>query len=168
MENKQNKPRWKLNIFDIVIIAVVLIAACALIYVWRASGKSSVPSLTSKPVHYSIELDGMLAGSAEKIKEGDTITDGKKKMIMGTVVSVSIAPATTAVKDLETGNTLRSEVPGKETATIELVCDCSANDMEILAESGYVVRVGEEVQATGPGYAGHGYIIAIDREDLGQ
>lgn len=168
MENKRNKPRWKINVFDIVIIAAVVIAACALIYFWRASGNSSGPSLTTKPVHYSIELEGMLDGSAEKIKPGDTIIDGKKKMIMGTVVSVTVAPATTAVKDLETGDTLSSEVPDMETATVELVCDCSSNDTMIMAKSGYVVKVGAEVQATGPGYAGLGYIIAIDREDLGQ
>lgn len=168
MENKQNKPRWKLNIFDIVIIVAVIIAACALIFIWRSSGKSSAPSLTSKPVHYTIELSGMVGGSAEKIKAGDAIIDGKKKLIMGTVVSVTLEPTTTAVKDLETGDTLSSVVPGCETAIIELVCDCSATDSVISAESGYIVRVGEEVQAAGPGYAGLGFIIAIDREDLGQ
>ncbi|SHH92116.1 protein of unknown function [Sporobacter termitidis DSM 10068] len=168
MENKQNKPRFKISIFDIIIIVVVIIVACVLIFVWRSSGKSSNPAANTKSVHYSIELSGMLAGTPEKIKTGDTIMDSDKKFIIGTVESVSIAPATSDTKDYMTGDTLRSEVPGKETATVALVCDASSTDSQITAASGYVIRVGQEVHAAGPGYAGLGYIVAINREDLGQ
>lgn len=166
MENKQNKPRLKFNIFDVIIIAVVIVAACALIFIWRNSGKSGSTAIT-KPVHYTITLDGMASGSSGKIKEGDTIMDTTKKFIMGTVVSVEIAPATSPAKNLETGDTVLSEIPGKETATIELVCNCSSTDAEITAESGYLIRIGNEITASGPGYAGKGYVVAIERGDLG-
>ncbi len=167
MENKQKKPRWKLNIFDMIIIAVVIIAAGALLFIWRYSGKSDSAVVTA-PVHYSIELNGMLQGTSEKINVGDTIMDSTKKFIMGTVVSVTPGPATTPETNRETGDTLPSVVPGKESAVIELVCDCSSSDTEIKAESGYLIRVGVEVSASGPGYAGKGYVVAIEREDLGQ
>jgi hypothetical protein len=166
MENKPIKPRMKISIFDIIIIAVVIIAAGVLIFVWRPSGKSSGTAIVTTPVHYSIELSGMVQGAAEKIKEGDTIMDIDKKFIMGKVESVAIAPATTPGKDLNTGDTVSALVPGKETATIELVCDAAASETEVKAVSGYVIRVGNEVHAAGPGYAGAGYVIGIDREDL--
>jgi hypothetical protein len=167
MENKQSKPSWKLNIFDIIIIAVVIIAAGALIFLWRFSGKSSA-TVNYKPVHYTIELNSMRGDSAEKIKEGDTIMDSTKKFIMGTVVSVSVGPAKIAETNLETGDIVLSELPNQETATVTLVCNCSASDSQISAESGYLVRIGTEVSAAGPGYAGRGYIVAIQREDLEQ
>jgi flagellar basal body-associated protein FliL len=168
MEKKQNKPRWKLNIFDIIIIAIVIIAAGVLIYIWRFSDKSGNTSVNYKPVHYSIELSGMMSGTAEKIKEGDTILDSTKKFIMGTVVSVSIEPATTPEKNLETGDTVLSVMPDKETAVVELLCNCSSNESQITAESGYMISIGKDVTAAGPGYAGKGYVIAIERGDLEQ
>ncbi len=109
----------------------------------------------------------MIDGTAEKIKTGDTIMDSTKKFIMGTVDSVSIGPTIISQPNRQTGDTVQSQVPGKETATVELVCGCSATDSQITAASGYLVRVGEVVHAAGPGYAGLGYIVAINREDLG-
>lgn len=166
MENKQNKPRWKLNIFDIIIIAVVIIAAAILIFIWRSSDKSSSAAINTTPVHYTIELNGMMPETANKIKEGDTIIDGTKKFIMGTVISVSLGPTTTPEKNLLNGDTVTSGIPGKVTATIELLSDCSSTESEIKAASGYIVRIGTEVHATGPGYAGIGYVVVIDRGDL--
>lgn len=166
MDTQKNRPRWKLKAVDIIIIAVMIIAAAALLYIWQSSGKSSGVSINTTSVHYSIELSGMVGGVAATIHEGDTIVDSTKKYVMGTVESVTIVPYTTNYTDLETGDTVTSVVPEKETAIIQLVCDCSVRDAEITAVSGYVIRIGAEVQATGPGYAGLGYIIAIDREGL--
>lgn len=165
MESRENKRRWKLNVFDIIIIAVVIVAAGVFLYFWRFSGNSST-AVNTTPVHYTIELNGMLEGTSQKIKEGDTIMDSTKKFIMGTVVSLTVMPATTTEVNLETGDTIEVEVPGKEAALIEIVCPCSSSDTEIKAESGYVVRIGSEVTASGPGYAGKGYVLAINREDL--
>jgi hypothetical protein len=167
MENKPNKPRLIISIFDIVIIAVVIVAAAALIIVWRSSGKSSKTAATEK-VRYTIELNNMIGGAAEKIKQGDTILDSDKKYIMGTVESVTIGPATSSAVNRETGDTLIAEVPGKELATIKLICDCSATDAQITAASGYIIHVGAEVHAAGPGYAGLGFVVGIDREGLGK
>jgi hypothetical protein len=168
MEKKPEKKRLRVSIFDVIIIAVVIVAAGLLIFFWRQSGKSSDATVNTRPVHYTIELNGMVPGAAEKIRAGDTIMDSDKKFIMGTVENVTIGPATSAAKDLETGDTLTAEVPDKELALIELVCDCSASESQIKAASGYVVAVGKEVHAAGPGYAGIGYVVEINREDVGK
>ncbi|UOO38589.1 DUF4330 family protein [Oscillospiraceae bacterium CM] len=166
MDNKTKKTRWRLNVFDIVIIAVVLIAAAALLYFWRASGKSTTATTGTRQIHYTIELSDMLDTATAKIQPGDTMLDSTKKFIMGTVVSVTMGPTVTPEKNLNTGDTVLSEVPGKVTATITLVTDCSVSESEIKAASGYLIRVGEEVAAAGPGYAGKGYIVAFERGDL--
>ena len=168
MENKPNKPRFIISIIDIIIIAVVVVAAAALLLVWRSSGKSSNTAANAKPIHYTIELNGMVGGTAGKIKAGDTILDSDKKFIMGTVESVAVGPAMSPAKNSQTGDTRLTEVPGRESAKIVLLCDCSSTESQITAASGYVVRVGNEVHAAGPGYAGVGYVIGVNREDLGQ
>ena len=165
METQKNKrPRWKMNGFDIIIIAVVLVAAAAVLFVWNTFGQSGGTATNAKPVYYTIELEKMVGDTADAVKEGDTIVDSAKKYVMGTVVSVTVVPATETKTDLTTGNTVVSEIPGKKTAIIELLCDCNESDSALVATSGYVIRIGTEVQAAGPGYAGLGYIVAIDRE----
>lgn len=167
MENNKSRPRWKLNIFDIIIIAAVIITAGVFIFIWRNSGKSSNAAATYS-VNYTIELSGMLEGTSEKIKTGDTVMDSTKKFIMGTVTNLTVEPATKPEPNYETGDTVESVIPGRETVLVELVCDCSATDSQITAASGYIIRIGNEVTAAGPGYAGKGYVVAIKREDLGQ
>lgn len=167
MENKPTKPHLKISIIDIIIIAIVIIAAVVLLMVWRSSGKSS-QGTNDKTIHYTIELSGMVSNTAKLIKQGDTIIDSDKKYIMGTVEEVTYAPTTTNVKNLQTGDTVQAQVPEKLTATVKLVSTGSATDAQILAGSGYTVRVGAVVHAAGPGYAGIGYIIGIDREGLGK
>jgi hypothetical protein len=167
MENNKSKPRWKLNIFDIIIIAAVIVAAGVIIFIWRNSGKSSNTAATYS-VRYTIELSGMLEGTSEKIKVGDTVMDSTKNFIMGTVTNLMVEPATKPEPNYETGDTVQSVLPGRETALIELACDCSSTESQITASSGYSIRIGSEVTAAGPGYAGKGYVVAINREDLGQ
>ena len=163
METQNKKRRWKLNGFDIILIAIVLVAAAAAFLLWGSSSQSS-GSVSATPVHYTIELEEMIGETAYEIKAGDTIVDSVKKYVMGTVESVTVVAATDWNTDYTTGDTVMSEIPGEKTAVIELVCDCNVTDAEIAATSGYVIRIGAEVQAAGPGYAGTGYVVAIDRE----
>ena len=165
MDKEKNKPRWKLTGFDIIIIAVVLVVAAVVFMFLRSSSQTSTTAVSTRSLSYTIELRNMADETAYLIKEGDTIYDSAKKYIMGTVESVTIEPATSAQVDLTTGDTVTSEIPDKLTATIELVCQCTETDTAITATSGYVIRIGAEVQATGPGYAGTGYLVAIERED---
>jgi hypothetical protein len=109
----------------------------------------------------------LLDGTSEKIKEGDTILDSTKKFVMGTVTSFKREPMIMSEKDFQTGNTVSAEIPGRETVLIELVCNCSASDAQITAESGYVIRVGAEATAAGPGYAGKVY-RRINRRGVGR
>ena len=169
MEHKPAKKiRWRITVFDVLIMAVVVVAAAAALLVWRSTGGSSkTPSsaLNTHTLRYTIELTGMAGDTADLVSEGDTIIDSTKKYIMGTVLSVDVTVTTTATKNLETGGKVNSEVPDKHTATIVLECTCTETDAQIYTTSGYLVRVGEEVQATGPGYAGLGYVIDIERAD---
>ncbi len=168
MDTQKKKTRWKLNGFDIILITVVILAAMVVFFLWRSSGQGNSTAVSTRPVHYTIELQEMIGETAYTIQTGDTIIDNAKKYIMGTVESVTVIPATETKTDLTTGNTVTSEIPGKLTAIIELVCDCTDSDYEITATSGYVIRIGSEVQAAGPGYAGTGYLVAIDREEDAQ
>jgi hypothetical protein len=168
MQTNNERPRWRLNGFDIVIIAVVLAAAAVAFLLWRSSGTGAGTSGGTQKVHYTIELEEMVGDTAHRVQVGDTIVDSAKKYVMGTVEAVEVVPATETKTDYTTGDTVTSEIPGKLTAVVHLECECTMTDYEITAASGYVIRIGSEIQAAGPGYAGTGYLVAIDRGGDGQ
>jgi hypothetical protein len=163
METKNEKPRWKLTGFDAVIIVAVLVIAAVLFILWRSSGSGTGATGGTQQVHYTIEIEEMIGDTAYRIQTGDTVVDSTKKYVMGTVEAVEVVPATDTKTDYTTGDTVTSEIPGKLTAVVHLVCECAMTDYEITAASGYVIRIGSEIQAAGPGYAGTGYLVAIDR-----
>ena len=160
------KMKWRLNIFDVVIIAVVLTIAAAVLIIWRSTGsdKNTGDAASATTIRYTIELPNMAGDTANLISEGDTLIDSVKKNTMGTVVLVDVSVMTTLTKNLETGDIVLSAVPGKMTATIVLEVEGTETQSQIITSSGYLIRVGEVVQTLGPGYAGIGYIIAVERE----
>ncbi|HHT17453.1 MAG TPA: DUF4330 family protein [Papillibacter sp.] len=166
MSSKNQGFRWKLNVFDVIIMAVVLVAAAALIIVWRNSGRSNISVMESRPVRYRIEINGMVPDSAIAIESGDLIYDSVKKYALGTVQDVTLEPARRLSKDMETGRTILAEIPDRLTAVIDVVCDCYDSESTVSTTSGYTLRVGQNVFVAGPGYAGSGYIVSILREDV--
>jgi len=166
MSGKNGSFRWKLNVFDVVIMAVVLVLAAALVIVWRNTGKSNISVKVTRPVHYRIEINGMVPDGALSIKEGDQIYDSVKKYDLGTVKSVKLEPARRQTKDMVSGRTIYADIPDRLTAIIEVVCDCTDDVSSVSTASGYTLQVGKNVFVAGPGYAGSGYIIAISREDV--
>jgi hypothetical protein len=98
----------------------------------------------------------MAGDTADLVSEGDTIIDSTKKYIMGTVLSVDVTVTTTATKNLkrvEKSIPKSRQAHGHHRSGMHMYGD----GRQIYTTSGYLVRVGEEVQATGPGYAGLGY-----------
>ncbi|NLM83775.1 MAG: DUF4330 family protein [Clostridiales bacterium] len=165
MSAKNEGFRWKLNVFDVIIMVVVLVLAAALILVWRNSGRSNISVMESRPVRYKVEISSMLPDGANAIKPGDLIYDSVKKYALGTVEDVTLEPARRLSKDMETGRTIYAEIPDRLTAVLDVVCDCYETESSISTTSGYTLRVGANVYIAGPGYAGAGYIVAISREE---
>ena len=119
MENNSgaSKMKFKLNFFDAVIILIILAAGAVALWLLYKPGDASSASVSSDgTVTYTVELTNMLPDAAEKIKEGDIVSDNVQKYTMGTVQSVEIQPYTVSVKDYNTGNYVISQVPDRVTA----------------------------------------------------
>ena len=153
MTDKASGRKLPLNLFDIIIIVLVIALAAGFIFV-RLQGSKSADSGSSGTVEYSIELSTIAENT-----EGMII----KKLYMGTVKSVEFYPATKEATDYTTGNTVYTEVPGMISARVELTADCKETDTAITVNGGYVVRIGTEVSVLGPGYSGSGYVLGVKR-----
>lgn len=166
---QSRRPGWLPNVFDLVIIAIAII--CGAVFLWvtgalggsSGGGEQSTGSSGARTLRYTIELTQMYGDSAYLIEEGDTIVDGVRKYEMGTVVSVEVGDSITYSHDLENGTYIPVAVPGYKTATVVLETECSESGTEIMVDGGYLVRCGLSVQVRGPGYAGSGTILSIER-----
>lgn len=152
------------NLFDVVIIGVVLLAAVVFL-LWQRGGTAAsiVTNTETVTVQYTIELVGLENGTEQLIQVGDNLLDNVKNCSMGEVLSVEISTTTRQAKNMETGETVLSEVPWQKTAVIVLETTCNESESALTTADGYVVRAGDTVSAKGPGYAGKGYILAVSR-----
>lgn len=163
--NKAKKFKWKISIFDIIIIAVVIVAAFLFLKLTNRGNTTVITNTTSTTIKYKVELDYMIPGAAEMIQVGDELNDGTTNVYIGKVLSVDVAPTTASVKNNNTGEFFIQEVPEKYTATIMIEAPAEITDQTITVNSSYLIRVGKSARVRGPGYAGTGSIIGIDRGD---
>ena len=167
MDNSSGSERkkWRVNLFDIVFIVIVLVAAVFVIRYLGSSGTGGAISGASETVVYTMELTEMFGDSAYLIQPGDALVDHVEKRHMGTVVSVDVRPSTRLEKNTLTGERIITEFPGRLDATVVVKADAIITDSQISVPGGFIVRVGVRVSANGPRYHGNGYIIDIERSD---
>ncbi|MDR3278350.1 MAG: DUF4330 domain-containing protein [Oscillospiraceae bacterium] len=163
MESSAKKRRWRLNVFDVVIIC--LAAAAAVVFLKATSSGAGTLISAGKPVtvRYTIELNNMLTPSAELVKAGDKLVDKIEKYALGTVVSAEIGPYVASSKDSVTGSYILTEYLGRQMATILVEAQATETD-SAFSVGGFEIRAGQLVNVTGPGYAGIGYVISVERD----
>jgi len=165
--NVPRKFKLKLNLFDIIFIACALVAA-AFIFLYSGRSDSGMPIVISgsnEQVVFTIELQGMLDGTAELIKPGDTLFDRVERRAVGTVVSADIRPARTSQKNWLTGDRDIVGLPQRTDAVVVVTAQANVTDSQINV-NGLIVRVGTRVTVNGPLYSGVGFVISIERNDL--
>ena len=160
MEIKAGGRKYRVSIFDIVIIILVIVLALGFIYMRNHSsgGAANVIEQT-----YQIEISDINPNTVGMIQPGDPVIDKVKKIDMGEVVSVEYVPQKISTVDMENHRMVESVLPGKESAIITMKAECTDDGTKIATTGGYGLAVGTRVSMIGPGYSGAGYIITMDR-----
>ena len=169
--SEKKRIKWKLNLFDIVLLAVVVVAAGGLL-AWKFMGSNqtvvdpnsgvTVPKGTY-PVHYVVELEQLHEQTASMVAVGDELYERTKKELMGTVQSVEVSQTRTLTKNELEGTFQFAEVPERYNVVMEITAQAVDNPDGIVLESGLEVRAGTSVRVFGPGYYGAGYILSVER-----
>ena len=165
MENTTTKKKWRLNLFDVIFIVVVLVAAGFIIRYLGSSGGSVAMSGANDTVVYTMELIDMRGDTAYLIKPGDALVDQVEKRQMGTVLSVEVMQSTRLEKNLMTGERIIVEYPERLNAIVTVEADAVITENQITVPGGFIVRTGVWVSVNGPQYYGYGYIVDIERGD---
>lgn len=153
-----NKKKFRINFFDIVIIVIV---ACVGIGLYVFTHRDT--TLSTKQLTYKIQLDGVVKGLADYIHEGDQIFENKKNYNMGNVVSVETVPYSKITPDYENNMYKDSVDPTCESVIITVKGNVTETDSAYAVDGQFIVRAGTEIFVKGPGYAGEGYVIEIER-----
>lgn len=152
------KKKFKINIFDIIIVVLVLAVAGGL---YAYTHRDTV--IETKKLEYVVEINDCAEGFSENIKIGAKITDGLKNYNMGTVTEVSAEPYTVSVANTDEGRFVESEVGGRERVLLTISANVTETDSNYAVDGYYVVKAGKEVFVRGEGFAGEGYIVSVKR-----
>ena len=167
MEQSNPKFLLRLNLFDAVILVLVL--AVGAVLVWfslRSSGtEESAPSARS--VQYTILIPRMMEGDSALIQSGDQLEDTVENYQLGTVVSVTVQPAVVQVLNQETRSYVDAVLEGYEDVYITVTTTCTESEDALMVGGGYDIRVGQTVGVRGPGYLGSGRVTEIVRGSEG-
>ena len=165
MDSNTNKTKWRLNVFDIVFVIIVLVAAWLVISYLGRSGRSVAITGATETIEYTIELTDMIADTAYLIRPGDALVDNVQNRQMGTIVSVDVIQTMRLEKNFVTAERVVSEVPGRLTAVITVRAGATITENQITIPGGFIIRVGTRISVNGPNYHGSGFIIDVERND---
>ena len=103
MEPNKPKFRFRLNLFDSIVLVLALAVGAFL--VWSAIKPAAAPAegavSAAGTVQYTIRFQKMIQGVSERIKPGDQLVDTVKNYELGTVVSVETVPTQALIQDHE-------------------------------------------------------------------
>lgn len=153
----ENKKKFKINFFDIVIILIVVCVGAGIYFFTHKS-----PAATKK-LTYVVELNKTTPGLEDYIRIGDDLTENTKNYNMGKVVDVETVPYSKITPDYENNAYVDSVDPYYSTVLITVEADVTETASSYAVDGQYVVRAGTEVFVKGEGYAGEGYIVKINR-----
>ena len=162
------KIHWKLNLFDIGLIAVVLVATGLFAYTKLSSSPATADPATGAPtqaqsVTYVVQLEQVLPQTAKMVADDQHLYERTKKEEMGVITSFEVTDAKTLTKDEENPSYNFVDVPDRKDVTLVLTSPATFHEDGITLASGLEIRAGNAVRVLGPGYYGSGYILSIER-----
>lgn len=161
---KENKLRLKdlFNLFDIVVLAIAVLMGIILVLFSKGA------NVTDTTVRYTVEFTNMQNGTASLIQPGDSLVDRVKKLDLGKVVSVEVSNTIRQVQDFEQGGIREAISTTQETAIVVIEAPATETEQDFLVSGGFTLKIGVGVSAKGPGYAGYGTVLAIERGGEGK
>lgn len=157
------KKRYRPNFFDIVVLLILAALVVGFIAVLRSRSTGSAVSGSTSSVTYTVEIMGALEGTSQYVHIGDSVVENTKNYAMGSVLAVETLPYTLGVEDISAGVVRQVAQSGYENIRLTIESEATITDKDITTSGGFVVKVGAACAVEGPGYAGNGYVIGIER-----
>ena len=163
MEQSNPKFRLRLNLFDGLILVLVLVVGGALVWFGLRSDGGSGQESAAGTVRYTILIQRMAQGDSELIQPGDQLEETVENHRLGTVVSVRAEPALAQVLDQENRCYVQTQLEGYEDVYITVESACTQQEAAPLLAGGEDIRVGQALPAAGPAHLSSGRATHVRR-----
>ena len=158
MEPNKPKFRFRLNLFDSIVLVLALAVGAFL--VWSAIKPAAAPAegavSAAGTVQYTIRFQKMIQ-----------LVDTVKNYELGTVVSVETVPAQALIQDHEDKAFVLAGIEGYEDALVTVEAPYTEGEDSLLLGGGFKLRVGVTAYVRGSGYMGSGPVVSIERGEKG-
>ena len=144
----------KFNIIDIIILLLIVCAICGIGFVKQKKG--SVDDIQQKYI-VTLEIKEKNIGFSKNVVAGDVVIEKEKKVELGEVVDAYAKKCEVSSYDRNTGEPKISIVPGKEDVYVTM--KLNKND---------VIGVGKLLSVVTKHFAGHGYIVKVEKISEGE
>ncbi len=163
IENK--KLFGKVSIFDVIIILIgITVVIFAYRYLYASNtGKASNNYINTK---FKVKLDNLPIGTSEHITIGDQIYDNETNVYVGKVIEFEVKEYKKIIENYDENKYVESTVPNRETIILTLETSVQDAQTDLITANNYYIKVGKELYVRGSSYAGGGYIIQIDRQEV--
>ncbi len=150
----------KINIFDIVIIVALLVAALAGYKMIAKTGNDALEAVSE--VSFTVEIANCENDLANKINVGDDIYDSVKGGYYGKVQDVQIKPSKLATPNPVSGKYDLVEYPNRQNVHITIKGTPTSVSEGNIQFASQKVKVGTVAYLRSKNYVGFGHIIDID------
>lgn len=161
---KEPGKKFALNFIDFILIAVIIIAAGMLIFIFTSRDVVNTSGGQSAAVEYTVRIDPMNEEFKSLVKVGDKVFDADKLYAIGEVTDISYSTAYYKGTDKATGAIKLSEYPGMVSMTITVRVNASVSDGGF-SVSDYSIAVGREMNIRTPNFTGTGVCMTAAKAE---
>lgn len=157
-----NKQKKGINIIDLLTV-VILVGAIIFGAMYLFGGNETKQAKDT--VRFSLESLGVEEEVISDIKEGQIVTDGKTKSVLGKVVSIHKVPARVMVEDHDNETIELKEYPNKIDLTLEIEANAEIGHPDIMLDT-FALKVGKHTDCIVGDTKVSAYVIDIDDKDI--
>lgn len=160
MDNNKMRPHF--NLFDALIILLVILAISAATMLRnRGTNTPAGPAHTNVPMRFTVELTAAPHGMADVMQVGCDVYRSTDNLYLGKLVDLVKKPHVENSYSQQTGEYTVYESEDTDDLYLTIENDGYVTPKEIVIGS-LTARIGTEVPVKGKGFAKSGYIVGID------
>ena len=162
-ENIKNR---KLNLFDVIVILVLIAAIIVFIFVSR-NNATNQPEMGDEAV-YLLEISSIKPEIADQMQVGDKLYSTSTKDFLGDIISVEILESTRLLMNYDAGNYELTTDPDRVNVMLRVEAPITETETDLFIENKTNLKANISFDVWGPGYAAQGSILSIERGGTGK
>lgn len=164
MEQKKEKIRFRLNLFDAVVLLLALVVGG--VFLWQSLDVNRNAVVAKNQVlRYQIIIKEASEGTGESIVIGSGLTDVVKNYDLGIIQSVEVLPTEKQVLNHMEKEYQTAHLEGFEDIIVDMEVSANNTESAIVVDGGLELRVGDLLYMRGAGYMAAGYVYSMERLD---